>query len=133
MFMKRKKSLVLGMILVFSGLCFAIFAAMHPEASFPWGNRITYMLYGMYLWLLFKFLLDIPLFKRIRKVPSKDCLLRSSIYFLMAIGFFLMEITGEKIDIYTILRGFIVSGSVDFCVENIWTYYRLKESEEKCS
>ena len=71
MFMKRKKSLVLGMILVFSGLCFAIFAATHPEASFPWGNRITYMLYGMYLWLLFKFLLDILLFKRIRKGLQK--------------------------------------------------------------
>ena len=47
---EKKKSLVLGMILVFIGLCFIAFAVTHPEASFPWSNRITYMLYGIYLW-----------------------------------------------------------------------------------
>lgn len=126
---ENKKSLAIGTILVFIGLCFIIFAVNHPEASFPWSIRITYMLYGIYLWLLFRLLFDIPRFKRIRKAPEKDCLLRSCIYFVLAIGFFLMEITAETIDIYTILRGFIVSGSVDFCVENIRTYYRLKKSK----
>ena len=34
----------------------------------------------------------------------------------MAVGFFLMEITG---DIYTIIRGFIVVGGCDVAIENV--------------
>ena len=38
----------------------------------------------------------------------------------MAVGFFLMEITGDSVDIYTIIRGFVIAGACDIAIENVW-------------
>ena len=94
------------------------YAAGHPEASFPWSNRITFMVYGAYVWLLLKFLVDIPFFSRKRKAQYRGNLISSLGYFCMAVAFFLMEVTGDKVDVFTILRGFIVVCAVDFGIEN---------------
>ena len=32
-----------------AAVLFSLYALNHPEASFPWGNAITYTLYGVYL------------------------------------------------------------------------------------
>lgn len=45
----------------------------------------------------------------------------------MAVVFFLMEVTGDKVDLFTILRGFIVVCAVDFGIEN-FHYWRKNES-----
>ena len=116
--MKKSTSLIIGAALAAIAVCFVVYAAGHPEASFPWSKRITFMLYGAYIWLLLKFLLDIPFLLKKRKVQGHGSLVSSLGYFCMAIVFFLMEVTGDMVDVYTILRGFIVVCAVDFGIEN---------------
>lgn len=36
----------LGMVII--AVVFVIFALNHPEMSFPWNNKITYGIYGVY-------------------------------------------------------------------------------------
>ena len=121
--MKRKTSLAIGAVLAAIAVCFASYAAGHPEASFPWSNRITFMIYGVYIWLLLKFLVDIPFLSRKRKSQSHGNLLSVLGYFCMAIVFFLLEVTGDKVDVFSILRGFIVVCAADFGLESLF-YWR---------
>ena len=65
--MKKSTSLIIGGVLAALAVCFVVYAAGHPEASFPWSNWITFMLYGAYVWLLMKFLVDIPFLSAKRK------------------------------------------------------------------
>ena len=123
--MKKKTSIVIGVILLLIAVIFVGVAVSHPEFSFPWSLRITYMLYGLYVWLLFRFLLVIPVFQHM-KASLNGSIIRAIIYQLMAIVFFMMEITGDKIDIYTFIRGFVVTGSIDVCFENIFLYVKDK-------
>ena len=116
--MKRKTSLAIGAVLAAIAVCFPSYAAGHPEASFPWSNRITFMLYGAYVWLLMKFLVDIPFLSAKRKVQCRGNLLSAVGYFCMAIVFFLMEVTGDMVNLFTMIRGFIVACAVDFGIEN---------------
>ena len=44
----------------------------------------------------------------------------------MAIVFWVMEITGEKVDVYTIVRGFVVLGGVDVSLENLFLWLKEK-------
>ena len=122
--MKKSTSLTIGGILAAIAVCFVVYATGHPEASFPWSNRITFMIYGVYIWLLLKFLIDIPFLSSKRKAQSRGNLLSALGYFCMAVAFFLMEVTGDKVDAFTILRGFIVVCAADFGVENTvyWRY-----------
>ena len=124
--MKRKTSLAIGAVLAAIAVCFVSYAAGHPEASFPWSNRITFMLYGAYVWLLMKFLVDIPFLSAKRKVLCRGNLLSAVSYFCMAIVFFLMEVTGDKVDLFTIIRGFIVVCAADFGIE---TYLHWRKSK----
>ena len=112
--MKRKTSLLIGAGLLTIAVCFLFYAAIHPEASFPWGNRITFMIYVVYIWLLLKFLVDIPFLSNKRKAQRHDNLVSALGYFCMAVVFFLMEVTGDKVDLFTIIRGFIVVCAADF-------------------
>ena len=121
--MKKATSLVIGAFLAAIAVCFVSYAAGHPEASFPWSNRITFMIYGVYVWLLLKFLVDIPFLSSKRKAQSRGNLLSALGYFCMAVAFFLMEVTGDKVDLFTILRGFVVICAADFGVENT-VYWR---------
>ena len=121
--MKKATSLAIGAFLAAIAVCFVSYAAGHPEASFPWSNRITFMIYGVYVWLLLKFLVDIPFLSSKRKAQSRGNLLSALGYFCMAVVFFLMEVTGDKVDVFSILRGFIVVCAADFGIENI-LYWR---------
>jgi len=116
--MKRKTSLAIGTVLAAIAVCFVVYAAGHPEASFPWSNRITFMLYGTYVWLLMKFLVDIPFLSGKRKEQGRSNLLSSIGYFCMAVVFFLMEVTGDTVNLFSIIRGFIIVCAVDFGIEN---------------
>lgn len=115
--MKKSTSLIIGAALAAIAVCFVVYAAGHPEGSFPWNNRITFILYGAYVWLLMKFLVDIPFLSAKRKVQCRGNLLSAVGYFCMAVVFFLMEVTGDKVDLFTIIRGFIVVCAADFGIE----------------
>ena len=126
--MKRKTSLLIGAGLLTIAVCFVFYATKHPEASFPWSNRITFMFYGAYVWLLIKFLLDIPFLSGKRKEQARGDLISSIGYFCMAIVFFLMEVTGNTVNLFTLIRGFIVVCSVDFGIENFLYWRKCKNS-----
>ena len=121
--MKKSTSLIIGGILVAIAVCFLGYAAGHPEVFFPWSNRITFMLYGAYIWLLLKFLVDIPFLSKKRKVKSRGNWVSVLGYFCMAVVFFLMEVTGDTVNLFTIIRGFVVVCAVDFGIENV-LYWR---------
>ena len=116
--MKKSTSMMIGTILAAIAACFMVYASDHPEASFPWNNRITFILYGAYVWLLMKFLVEIPFLSAKRKEQGRGNLLSAIGYFCMAIVFFLMEITGDMVNLFTIIRGFIIVCAVDFGIEN---------------
>ena len=124
--MIRKMSLTVGAVLTAIAVCFVVYAAGHPEAFFPWSNRITFMLYGAYVWLLMKFLVDIPFLSGKRKEQGSVNFLSAIGYFCMAIVFFLMEVTGDKVNVFTMIRGFIVVCAVDFGIENLLIWYKNK-------
>ena len=121
--MKKATSLAIGAFLAAIAVCFVSYAAGHPEASFPWSNRITFMIYGVYVWLLLKFLVDIPFLSSKRKAQSRCNLLSALGYFCMAVVFFLMEVTRDTVNLFTIIRGFIVVCAADFGIENV-LYWR---------
>ena len=116
--MKSRTSIIIGTIMLIIAGGFVSFAMQHPELSFPWSQRITFMLYGAYIWFVFRFLIDIPVFRRNREKTDKS-IVRAVVFFLMAAVFLAMEITGDTVNIYTIIRGFIVVGACDVAMENI--------------
>lgn len=120
--MTKKKSVLIGVILLIAAILFAGYAGTHPEASFPWSNRVTFMLYGAYLWMIFKFLIGIPL----QQSDTNNSFLRGIMYLLMALVFFAMEVTGDSVNIYTVMRGFIVLGGLDMGVESIFRWSKEK-------
>ena len=126
--MNRKTSLLIGAGLLTIAVCFLFYAAIHPEASFPWSNRITFMSYGVYIWLLLKFLVDIPFLSSKRKAQSRGNLLSALGYFCMAVAFLLMEVTGDKVDLFTILRGFVVICAADFGFDGLLCWHKNKNS-----
>ena len=126
--MRKTRSLTIGAALAAIAVCFVGHAAIHPEASFPWSNRITFMLYGAYGWLLIKFLVDIPFLSGKRKEQGCGNLLSAIGYFCMAIVFFLMELTGDKVDLFTILRGYIVICAADFGIETFLCWRKSKNT-----
>ena len=81
------------------------------------------MSYGVYIWLLLKFLVDIPFLSNKRKAQRHGNLVSALGYFCMAIVFFLMEVTGDTVNLFTIIRGFVVVCAVDFGIENV-LYWR---------
>ena len=116
--MKIKTSIIIGVTMLIIAMGFVVFAVSHPELSFSWGHRSTFMLYGAYIWFVFRFLIDIPVFRRNREKTDKS-IVRAVVFFLMAAVFLAMEITGDTVNIYTIIRGFIVVGACDVAIENI--------------
>ncbi|MBQ7001434.1 MAG: hypothetical protein IJN67_10390 [Oscillospiraceae bacterium] len=125
---KRRISLLIGLGLLAFGVGFLIYAGNHPESGFPWSNRITFLLYGMYLWLLLKFLVDIPLVRSIRK-PSFGGGMGAAVSFLaMSAIFLLMEVTSDaEADFYTVLRGFIFLGGFDLGIESLLAWWKQKK------
>ena len=126
--MKKSTSLIIGAALAAIAVCFVVYAAGHPEGSFPWNNRITFILYGAYVWLLMKFLVDIPFLSAKRKVQCRGNLLSAVGYFCMAVVFFLVEVTGDKVGLFTIIRGFIVVCAADFGFGGLLCWHKNKNS-----
>lgn len=48
-----KNTKIIGIIMLIVACLFIIYAFNHPEASFPWSNQMTYILYGSYLLVMF--------------------------------------------------------------------------------
>lgn len=46
--MTKKRSRLLGGVLLLAGVFFVLYALQNPQASFPWSNAVTYSLYGLY-------------------------------------------------------------------------------------
>ncbi|MCD7757437.1 MAG: hypothetical protein LUH45_04625 [Clostridiales bacterium] len=117
--MNKKVSLLIGTVLLVLGVCFVVYGVYVP-AAFPWSDKVTYLLCGGYLWLVFKFLLDIPFLQGMRKTPSNGSLFRAALFLFMAVVFLLMELTTETASVYTVARGFIVVGGLNECGENLF-------------
>lgn len=126
--MKRQTSLIIGIVLLVLAIVFIVYALYHPEIAFPWSNRISFLFYGIYFWLLFKFLLDIPVFSEIGDKTSKESLLQSVIWLFTSVVFSLMEITGNQVGIFTILRGFIIIGGLDEGISGLYCWIKLKKA-----
>ncbi len=47
--MKKKRSRRIAAIMLAAAVAFLIYALSHPETSWPWGNGISYILYGTYV------------------------------------------------------------------------------------
>ena len=47
--MTKKKSRIIALVMLMAAAAFVIYALRHPEASFPWSNAVTCILYGLYL------------------------------------------------------------------------------------
>lgn len=45
----RKRWFIPACVLTAAAIGFVIYALGHPELSFPWGNQITNILYGLYV------------------------------------------------------------------------------------
>ena len=54
--MKNKKYKKIAILMLVIGIIFIFYALKHPEASFPWSNNITYVIYMAYLILTIYFI-----------------------------------------------------------------------------
>ncbi len=125
--MKRKTSLIIGIVLLVLAIVFLVYALHHPKAAFPWSNRISFLFYGIYFWLLFKFLL-VPLLSKTGDTTSKESLLQSVIWLFASVVFFLMEITENSVGFSTILRGFIIIGGLNEGISFLHRWIRLNKA-----
>lgn len=123
--MKIKTSIIIGVPMLIIAIGFITFAISHPELSFPWNQRITFMLYGAYIWFMFRFLIDILVLRKNKEKEDKS-ILRAVIFLVMALGFFLMEVTGDTVNVHTILRGYVVAGACDVAIENLHKDKKVK-------
>ena len=128
--MKSRTSVIIGTVMLIIARGFMEFAMQHPELSFPWSQRFTFMLYGTYIWFMFRFLIDILVFRRNRKKIGKSTV-RAVIFFMMAVVFLVIEMTGDTVNTYTIIRGFIVVGACDVAIENICKKIEKGESADE--
>ena len=47
--MTKKYSRIIAVIMLIIAVIFILAALNNPQASFPWSNTITYILYGIYV------------------------------------------------------------------------------------
>ena len=126
--MNRKISLMIGIILLAIALIFVMYAFHHPEMSLPLTLRTTFRIYGIYLWLIFQFLLEIPVFSRIfQGLSFRKNLIMVILFLFIAAVFYNMEIK-ERLtepEIYNFIRAFIITGGIGIGLENL--YHCLKK------
>ena len=60
--MAKKNSRIIAVFMLVIAIVFIFIALNNPQASFPWSNGITYILYGVYVCLMI--VLFIAPFKR---------------------------------------------------------------------
>lgn len=129
--MKKKNSLRIGIILLVIAICFFGYVLNHPEASFPWSNKVTFVFYGCYIWLVFRFWVDGLFFRKNRNITAKANRIEAGIFFLVAILSLIMETMETDADIYTVLRGFCMLGGLDMGVEKIVMGAQKKDSTKR--
>ena len=49
--MKKSTSRIVGLVMLIIAFAFIMFAVNNPEMSFPWNNTITWLLYGLYVFV----------------------------------------------------------------------------------
>ena len=127
--MKRKYSLVLGIVLLSIAVVFVIYAVHHPERSFPWSNKITFIIYGIYTAIIFKFLIEIPLSGKNQQVckDTSTGFIKTFLFFILAIIFLIMLLTSESANIYTALQALIVFESCDLARQNLLRYLKMRK------
>ena len=107
--MNKKTSLLIGIFLLIIAVCFISYAVNHPEATFPWNNRVTFMFYGIYIWLIFKFLLAIPVLKAIKKNTFNWKYIKSrSFFFSWQSSFLLWSWRGKQWTFTPFLEGLLL-------------------------
>ena len=52
LYMKKSISRIIGVVMLIVAFVFIMFALNHPEKSFPWNNTITWLLYGVYFFVI---------------------------------------------------------------------------------
>ena len=50
--MTKKYSRIIAAIMLLIAIVFVFIALNNPQAGFPWSNTITYILYGIYIFLM---------------------------------------------------------------------------------
>ena len=68
--MTKKSSRIVAVIMLIIAIIFFVVALNNPQASFPWSNIITYILYGIYVIIMI--ILFIAPFKRKSAIYSYD-------------------------------------------------------------
>lgn len=142
--MKKRLSQLLGVILLMIGIFYVKFIYDNPSLSQPFGARLTYLFYGSYIWFTIKFLLDdnvfrmltfryygyyislvekfltdIPVFQQGGKVREGHFLNVAIIIVASILAF--MELLGASVGLYTILRGFVIAGAIDLCLDYVFS------------
>ncbi len=122
--MKKLHSFVIGISLVMIAIFFVVYALHHPEASFPWSNKLTYIIYGAYVGLIFNFLIAIPFRKKSGTISHS--IIATILYVMLVVIFAAIVLTDKTVSIYTVLQGFIIFISCDLAIENIRWYLQHK-------
>lgn len=47
--MSKKLSRIIAAVMLVLAIAFLTFALTHPNASFPWSNTVTYVIYAVYV------------------------------------------------------------------------------------
>lgn len=110
-------------------MLFAAYALHHPEGAFPWGNRVTFILYGVYLALLFKSLVEIPLAGSIRRKreEARSAAVKIALFSISALVFLGMALIDGPVGGRTVVQAFIVFESCDLLRESISQYRENKD------
>lgn len=127
--MNKKRSLMIGLVLLTAAVLFVAYALHHPEASFPWSNRVTFILYGVYLALLFKFLVEIPFAGRIKREREEGLSVpvKISLFSILALVFLGMALIDGPVGGRTVVQAFIVFESCDLLKETLLQYRKSKK------
>lgn len=126
--MKKIHSLIIGISLVTFAILFVVYALHHPEAAFPWSNKVTFIIYGVYAGVIFNFLIAIPLGRDIRQKSETISrnIMAAILYIILAAIFLIITLTDKTVSIYTVLQGFIIFASCDLAIENMRWYLQHK-------
>ncbi len=123
--MKKKYFLGIGIILAGIAMGCCLWASQHPEMQFPWGQKVTYIFYGVYIWLMFECLIDMPFLYDKRDDRS---LRRDITYFCMAAIWLVWTITDE-VNWLTVARGLIVAGNCDLGISNLRGWIKKRNTD----
>ena len=126
--MKKIHSFIIGICLIIIAIFFVTYALHHPEAAFPWSNKVTYIIYGAYMGLIFNFLIAIPF--RPKSGIISHGIIATMLYVILAAIFVVIALTDKTVSIYTVLQGFIIFISCDLAIQNMRWYLQHKDKNK---